>query len=137
MKKIIGLDLGTTSIGWAVVNEKENVNEESSIIRIGVRESSLTSEESGSFEKGKAITTNSDRILKRGARRNLQRYKTRRQDLLKLLLANELISEEIPLHESSNDRHAIYRHRALAATDKISLEDFARVLLTINNVSSI
>lgn len=71
MKKIIGLDLGTTSIGWAVVNEKENVNEESSIIRIGVRESSLTSEESGSFEKGKAITTNSDRILKRGARRNL------------------------------------------------------------------
>ena len=132
MKKIIGLDLGTTSIGWAVVNEKENVNEESSIIRIGVRESSLTSEESGSFEKGKAITTNSDRILKRGARRNLQRYKTRRQDLLKLLLANELISEEIPLHESSNDRHAIYRHRALAATDKISLEDFARVLLTIN-----
>lgn len=31
MKKIIGLDLGTTSIGWAVVNEKETVNEESSI----------------------------------------------------------------------------------------------------------
>ena len=27
MKKILGLDLGTTSIGWALVNEKENDNE--------------------------------------------------------------------------------------------------------------
>ena len=25
MKKILGLDLGTTSIGWALVNEKEKV----------------------------------------------------------------------------------------------------------------
>ena len=29
MKKILGLDLGTTSIGWALVNEKENDNEKS------------------------------------------------------------------------------------------------------------
>ena len=27
MKKILGLDLGTTSIGWAFVNEAENENE--------------------------------------------------------------------------------------------------------------
>ena len=37
MKKILGLDLGTTSIGWALVNEKENDNEKSEIIRLGVR----------------------------------------------------------------------------------------------------
>ena len=36
MKKILGLDLGTTSIGWALVNEKENDNEKSEIIRMGV-----------------------------------------------------------------------------------------------------
>ncbi len=29
MKRILGLDLGTTSIGWALVNEKENDNEKS------------------------------------------------------------------------------------------------------------
>ena len=29
MKKILGLDLGTTSIGWALVNEAENENEKS------------------------------------------------------------------------------------------------------------
>ncbi len=27
MKRILGLDLGTNSIGWAVVNEAENNNE--------------------------------------------------------------------------------------------------------------
>ena len=36
MKKILGLDLGTTSIGWAVVNEAENSDEKSSIIKLEV-----------------------------------------------------------------------------------------------------
>ena len=31
MKKVLGLDLGTTSIGWALVNEKENDNVENVI----------------------------------------------------------------------------------------------------------
>lgn len=42
MKKILGLDLGTTSIGWALVNEKENDNEQSSIIKLGVRVNPLS-----------------------------------------------------------------------------------------------
>lgn len=32
MKKILGLDLGTSSIGWALVNEAENSDEVSSIL---------------------------------------------------------------------------------------------------------
>jgi CRISPR/Cas system Type II protein with McrA/HNH and RuvC-like nuclease domain len=32
MKKILGLDLGTNSIGWALVNEAESENEKSSSI---------------------------------------------------------------------------------------------------------
>jgi len=36
MKKILGLDLGTTSIGWAYVNEAENNEEKSSIQKLGV-----------------------------------------------------------------------------------------------------
>ena len=32
MKKILGLDLGTNSIGWALVNEAENENEKSQIV---------------------------------------------------------------------------------------------------------
>lgn len=30
MKKVLGLDLGTTSIGWAMVNQAENSEEKSS-----------------------------------------------------------------------------------------------------------
>lgn len=61
MKRILGLDLGTTSIGWALVNEAENDNETSSIVRLGVRVNPLTVDEKSNFEKGKAITTNADR----------------------------------------------------------------------------
>ena len=55
MKKILGLDLGTTSIGWALVYEAETKTEKSSIIRAGVRVNPLTSDEKDSFEKGRAI----------------------------------------------------------------------------------
>ena len=34
MKRILGLDLGTTSIGWALVNEAEHESEQSSIIKL-------------------------------------------------------------------------------------------------------
>ena len=55
MKKILGLDLGTTSIGWALVNEAENLDEKSSIIKLGVRVNPLTVDELSSFEKGKRL----------------------------------------------------------------------------------
>ncbi len=56
MKRILGLDLGTNSIGWALVNEAETDEEVSSIIRItGVRVNPLTVDESINFEKGKSM----------------------------------------------------------------------------------
>lgn len=132
MKKILGLDLGTTSIGWALVNEGENDSEKSSIVRLGVRVNPLTVDEKGSLEKGKAVTVNAERANKRGARRNLQRYKLRRDNLKKLLINNGLINSDSPLYECSNDRFALYRYRALAVTQQIPIQDFARVLLMIN-----
>lgn len=65
MKRILGLDLGTSSIGWAVVNQAESEDEQSSIIDLGVRVNPLTVDESQNFEKGKPITTTADRTLKR------------------------------------------------------------------------
>ena len=44
MKKVLGIDLGTTSIGWALVNQAENSEETSSIIKAGVRVNPLTVE---------------------------------------------------------------------------------------------
>lgn len=42
MKRILGLDLGTNSIGWAYVNEASTIDEKSSIIKLGVRVNPLT-----------------------------------------------------------------------------------------------
>ncbi|NCC99869.1 MAG: type II CRISPR RNA-guided endonuclease Cas9 [Bacteroidia bacterium] len=133
MKKILGLDLGTNSIGWALVNERESENEKSSIIKLGVRVNPLTVDEQRNFEQGKSITTNADRTLKRSMRRNLQRYKLRRENLLDVLKDNGLIFDDSILLENGNKTtFETYRLRAKAATKEISLEELARVLLMIN-----
>ncbi|WP_299672895.1 type II CRISPR RNA-guided endonuclease Cas9 [uncultured Polaribacter sp.] len=133
MKKILGLDLGTTSIGWALVNEAENSNEKSEIIKLGVRVNPLTVDEQTNFEKGRPITTNADRTLKRAARRNLQRFKLRRENLIEILITNKVISEHTPLTEvGENSTHSTLSLRAKSATEKIDLDEFARVLLSIN-----
>lgn len=133
MKKILGLDLGTNSIGWAVVNEAENADEQSSIVKLGVRVNPLTVDELTNFEKGKSITTNANRTLKRSMRRNLQRYKLRRKKLIEILKTNGFISDDAILSENGNrTTFETYRLRAKAATDEISLSELARVLLMIN-----
>ena len=133
MKRILGLDLGTNSIGWALVNEAETKEEKSSIVKLGVRVNPLTVDEQQNFEKGKSITTNADRTLKRGMRRNLQRFKLRRDNLIEVLKENNIITDDSVLTENGN--HTTFetlRLRAKAVTDEISLQEFARVLLMIN-----
>lgn len=133
MKKILGLDLGVSSIGWALVNEAENNNENSSIIKLGVRINPLRTEELQNFEKGKSITTNADRRLKRGMRRNLQRKKLRRRNLIDCLIKNGIITDETVLCENGNNTtFQTYRMRAKAVNEQVSLDDFARILLMIN-----
>lgn len=131
MKKVLGLDLGTTSIGWAFVKECENFN--STIEKIGVRVNPLTTDEQQDFEKGKTVSSNADRTLKRGARRNLDRYKQRRKNLINALLKANIITKETVLAENEKDTtHSTYFIRAKAATEKIEQEEFARILLMIN-----
>ncbi len=133
MKKILGLDLGTTSIGWAVVNEAENAQEQSTIVRLGVRVNPLTVDEQNNFEKGKPITTNADRTLKRSMRRSLQRFKLRRDNLISIMKEQSWITDDTILSEQGNNStFQTYRLRAKAATEEISLEELARVLLMIN-----
>lgn len=133
MKKILGLDLGTNSIGWALVNEAENENEKSSITKLGVRVNPLTVDEQTNFEKGKSITTNADRTLKRSARRNLQRYKLRKENLIDILVANGFITNETILSENGNKTtFQTYRLRAKSVSEEVSLEQLARILLMIN-----
>ena len=136
--------MGTNSIGWAVVNEAENANEHSSIVKLGVRVihyDNFVSTETGKESKepikdfcgGKGISCNAGRTMKRSMRRNLQRYKLRRKYLIKVLKENGFITDETILSESGNrTTFETYRLRAKAATDEISLTELARVLLQIN-----
>lgn len=132
MKKILGLDLGTTSIGWALVNESENKDEQSSIVRLGVRVNPLTVDEKGNFEKGKAITTNADRQQVHAARINLQRYKLRRENLRSCLQKQGWIGSEPMYEDGKSSTFETYKLRAKAAEEEVSLHEFARVLFMLN-----
>ena len=133
MKKILGLDLGTTSIGWAYVNEAENENEKSEIIKLGVRVIPLSTDEETDFQKGKATSINADRTLKRGARRNLDRYQLRRDNLIEILEENDFINNKTILSEEGKETtFSTYKLRAKAVNEKVSKEEFAKILLMIN-----
>ncbi|MCF6269227.1 MAG: type II CRISPR RNA-guided endonuclease Cas9 [Melioribacteraceae bacterium] len=133
MKRILGLDIGTTSIGWAFVNEAENDDEKSSIVKLGVRIIPISTDEENDFQKGKSISINADRTLKRGARRNLDRYQIRRDALIKILRESNFIVEKNILNESGKDTtFSTYRNRAIAVHTKISKEDLSKVLFQIN-----
>jgi len=132
MKKILGLDLGTTSIGWAYVNESENESEKSEIKKLGVRIIPLSTDEETDFQKGKAVSINADRTLKRGARRNLDKYQQRRDALIEILIENKFISDATILSEEGKATFETYKIRAKAAKEKIIKEELAKVLLMIN-----
>lgn len=132
MKRILGLDLGTTSIGWASVTEGETQSE-SEIKQIGVRVNPLTVDEQTNFEKGKPLSTNADRTLKRGARRTLDRYQLRRENLIDVLTKANIINAATKLNEDGKQTtFQTWELRAKAAKESIELNEFARVLLAIN-----
>ncbi len=144
MRKILGLDLGTASIGWALVNEAETNEERSSITKLGVRVIHYDTFTNGDgqeikgsavdeFCKGKSVSPNAARTKARSMRRNLQRYKLRRKVLIELLTSEGWISESAILNEQGNfSTFQTLKLRASAATEEISLEELARVLLNIN-----
>lgn len=87
MKKILGLDLGTNSIGWAVVNE-ESINEKSQITGIeaaGSRIIPMTADLMGDFERGNSVSQTRERTAYRGMRRLRERFLLRRERLHRVL----------------------------------------------------
>lgn len=80
MAKIIGLDLGTNSIGWAVVE-----NEKKCIEAAGSRIIPMDGERMGKFESGGSISFTEERTKARGTRRLRERFLLRRERLLRVL----------------------------------------------------
>lgn len=83
-KRILGLDLGTNSIGWALV-ENDLENKDGKIVDLGVRIIPMSQEILGDFEKGNSISQTAERTRLRSVRRLLERTKLRRERLHRVL----------------------------------------------------
>ncbi|NJX14357.1 type II CRISPR RNA-guided endonuclease Cas9 [Tamlana crocina] len=81
MAKILGLDLGTNSIGWAIRNTEKEGNQ---IIDTNV----LVFPQGVGEEKGVEFSLASERTKHRASRKLYRRRKQRKTDLLKLLIEN-------------------------------------------------
>ena len=84
MKKILGLDLGTNSIGWALI-EQDFENKEGQILGMGSRIIPMTQDIKDEFGKGNSISQTADRTRFRGIRRIRERALLRRERLHRVL----------------------------------------------------
>lgn len=86
MKRILGLDLGTNSIGWAVIKEEQEDNQaKKSIEMSGSRIIPMDAAVLGDFDKGVTQSQTAERTAFRSIRRVRERSLLRRQRLHKVL----------------------------------------------------
>jgi CRISPR-associated endonuclease Csn1 len=88
MKRILGLDLGTNSIGWAVVTARKDEEGREHIIGIegdGSRIIPMDAAVMGDFDKGNTVSQTADRTSFRGKRRLQERFLQRRERLHRVL----------------------------------------------------
>lgn len=130
MKKVLGLDLGVGSIGWALVNVDET-HAPVNLLGMGSRIVPLTTDDAKEFTQGNAASKNQKRTQKRTARKGYDRYQLRRQQLTDKLRSLGMLPDErlikLPVLE-------LWELRANAATPsyKLSLPEIGRVLYHIN-----
>lgn len=136
MGRVLGLDLGSSSIGWAIIeeNSKEivsdmsDVAQEDRIVAIGSRIIPLNVDESTQFSKGQAITKNAARTDRRTQRKGYDRYQLRRTTLLKKLT-------ELGMYNGTTLRLNtldLWGLRAKSVSERVSLLELGRVLCHIN-----
>ncbi|MBD3724376.1 MAG: hypothetical protein IE891_06235, partial [Flavobacteriaceae bacterium] len=133
MAKILGLDLGTNSIGWALIDDTNN-----KILGMGSRIFPMGVENLGDGDG--EISKNASRTEARGVRRQFFRRKLRKKILLKALAENKMCpmvavdfeewkkTKEFPSEKLAN-WFALnpYELRQKALNEKVSLEEIGRI----------
>jgi len=84
MKTILGLDLGTNSIGWALV-EQDFENQIGKILGLGSRIIPMSQDIIGEFGRGNSISQTAERTSYRSVRRLRERHLLRRERLHRVL----------------------------------------------------
>lgn len=125
-KKILGLDIGVSSVGLSVIEENENSKE---IKELAVRIVPEDPDFHGKFYSGNTASKNLNRTIQRGIRKNNQRFKIRRDELYKILKENNMFPSEKDFNLNSLE---LYGLRAKAVSDKITLQELGRVLILLN-----
>jgi CRISPR/Cas system Type II protein with McrA/HNH and RuvC-like nuclease domain len=152
MKKILGLDLGTNSIGWALVELDEN-DKPCKIKGLGSRIIPMGAELS-KFEQGQAQTKNANRRIARGLRKLNKRYKQRRNKLIYALQQLNMLPDQIQLteefinpnrvdrisikpiqkHQKQLTAFELLELRVKALKEAIPLKDFGRIIYLFNQL---
>ncbi|WP_291073925.1 type II CRISPR RNA-guided endonuclease Cas9 [Empedobacter sp. UBA5987] len=83
-KTILGLDLGTNSIGWALV-QQDFENKQGEILGMGSRIIPMSQDILGEFGRGNSISQTAERTGYRGVRRLRERHLLRRERLHRTL----------------------------------------------------
>lgn len=83
-KKILGLDLGTNSIGWSIIQHNSN-EKTGEILGLGSRILPMSQDILGKFDSGQSISQTAERTRYRGIRRLYQRDNLRRERLHRVL----------------------------------------------------
>ena len=133
MGKVLGLDLGTNSIGWALIDDKHE-----KITGIGSRIFPMGVDNLGDGEG--ELSKNASRTSARGARRQFFRRRLRKKILLKALSKNKMCpmvasdfedwkkTKQFPSKKLAS-WFALnpYRLREKALNEKLSLEELGRI----------
>ncbi|MDR0661216.1 MAG: type II CRISPR RNA-guided endonuclease Cas9 [Prevotellaceae bacterium] len=124
MKKVLGLDLGAASIGWALVDKDAH-----KILGLGCRIVPYNGTEGQDFAKGTGESRNSLRTKARTARKGYDRYQLRRKYLIDTLIKNGMIPDE---NLKILQKMRLWELRNKAATENISKQELGRLLLWLN-----
>ena len=126
MKNILGLDLGVSSIGWAVIHEDEKSQE---LVAMGSRIVQLSVEELSSFTQGNGESVNAQRTRSRGQRRGYDRYQLRRTALIEKLRSLDMLPDDSLV---GLPKLQLWGLRARSVKEQINLRELGRVLLHLN-----
>ncbi|WP_273162287.1 type II CRISPR RNA-guided endonuclease Cas9 [Bacteroides fluxus] len=126
MKRILGLDMGSASIGWAIIEEDGNVIK---IIALGSRIIPYNGTEGQDFVKGAGETRDALRTKNRTARKGYDRYQLRRKYLVDVLVKNDMMPDE---SLKCLSKMQLWELRNKAVTEYVSKQELGRILLWLN-----
>ncbi len=127
MRYRLALDLGTTSLGWAMVRLKED--QPVAIVKAGVRIFSDGREPSRPGELGTSLAAT--RRLKRAMRRRRDRLLKRKTRMMDLLVRNGFFPTD-PADRKALEQLNPYELRAKGLDAQLTSAEFARALFHIN-----